>query len=234
MKSKGFEALKGMKVRAFDDTQARDELAAEEAAARREQEKINKAEFSAEMQRLGMVTKETQEDSADLFSKEMQRLGVVELDQSNKKHPGARKTTKKPITAATRARVEFKLSDNYDATSMDDWADRDYVAVGCGIDLASKLKRNLWPVGAHLDLHGYTIEEARSALTTFIIAARQEHIRCVRIVHGKGMNSDEGPVLKMMVRRWLRQMPEVQAFIQALPGEGGSGAVRVLLTKKLS
>lgn len=232
MRSKGFEALKGIKARAFEETKAREE-SAEEAAARREQEKINKEEFDAEMHRLGMIKTEKQDDAADLFSKEMQRLGVTELDQSNKKHPAARIKTRKPITPATRAHVEMKLSDNYDATSMGDWADRDYVAVGCGVDLASKLKRGLWPVGAHLDLHGYTIEEARSALTTFIIAARQEGIRCVRVVHGKGMNSDEGPVLKMMVRRWLRQMNEVQAFIQALPGEGGSGAVRVLLTKKI-
>ena len=41
MRSKGFEALKGIKARAFEETKAREE-SAEEAAARREQEKINK------------------------------------------------------------------------------------------------------------------------------------------------------------------------------------------------
>lgn len=233
MKNKGFDALKNIKTRIFEESPTQDELQAE-TEARREQEKINKATFNAEMQRLGVLSSPSQTEDTDLFSKEMQRLGVTELTHGNKKHPAAGKKRIKPITPATRAHVEFKLSDNYDPVSMDDWGDRDYVAVGCGVDLTSKLKRNLWPVGAHLDLHGYTIDEARSALTTFIIAARQEHIRCVRIVHGKGMNSDDGPVLKMMVRRWLRQMPEVQAFIQALPGEGGSGAVRVLLAKKLS
>lgn len=233
MKSKGFEALKNIKTRVFQESPTQEEMESAEKE-RREQNKINQAAFNAEMQRLGVLPASNPVDEKDLFAKEMQRLGVTELAQDNKKHPAARKKAIKPISPATRAHVEFKLSDNFDPLSMDDWADRDYVAVGCGIDLTNKLKRNLWPVGAHLDLHGYTIDEARSALTTFIIAARQEHIRCVRIVHGKGMNSDEGPVLKMMVRRWLRQMPEVQAFIQALPGEGGSGAVRVLLAKKIS
>ncbi len=230
MKSKGFDALSNLKVRAFEE----DEEARLERQARELRAKEEKAVFDAELKRLGMLNPKGAEADKDLFAQEMAKLGVTRLDGKNTPHPGATKRPKTaPIPAAKRARAEMNLSDNFDATAMDDWADRDYVAIGSSVDLTPKLKRGLWPVSAHLDLHGYTIDEARSALSAFIVAAHDEGLRCVRVVHGKGMNSDEGPVLKMMVRRWLRQMDSVLAYIQAQPGEGGSGAVRVLLAKKI-
>ncbi|MBS5218543.1 MAG: Smr/MutS family protein, partial [Sutterella wadsworthensis] len=57
--------------------------------------------------------------------------------------------------------------------------------------------------------------------------------RCLRIVHGKGYNSEGGhSVLKEMVRRWLKQRSEVMAFVQAPPHDGDAGAVIVLLDQK--
>ena len=55
-------------------------------------------------------------------------------------------------------------------------------------------------------------------------------IRCVRVVHGKGLGSPgKTPVLKGRVLRWLVQKKEVLAFVQARPAEGGAGALVVLL-----
>lgn len=233
MRAKGFDALKGIKTRLAEESAIREK---EEAARleRREKAEDDRALFAAEMKRIGVTPVERDPAEKDLFEKEMKRLGVVKL--GGKTH--RTEITKKPPRpivehTAVKLRAEVGLSDNYDGASADDWADREYIAVGCGIDLAQKLSRGLWPVGAHLDLHGYRTEQARRALVDFILQAREAHIRCVRVVTGKGINSGEqGPVLKGLVRRWLRQMREVQAFVQAPIEEGGSGALRVLIAKK--
>jgi DNA-nicking Smr family endonuclease len=55
-------------------------------------------------------------------------------------------------------------------------------------------------------------------------------LRCVRIIHGKGLRSkNREPVLKQKVANWLMQRDEILAFCQARRTEGGSGAVVVLL-----
>ena len=58
----------------------------------------------------------------------------------------------------------------------------------------------------------------------------RDSIRCVRVVHGKGLGSPgKAPVLKEKVHRWLVQKSEVVAFVQAQPAQGGAGALVVLL-----
>ena len=97
-----------------------------------------------------------------------------------------------------------------------------------------KLKKGQYSIGAELDLHGITIAEAQPALTQFIQASREENIRCVRIIHGKGYgSSNKGPRLKPMVNQWLQKRNEILAFCSTRPHDGGTGAVYVLL-KSLS
>lgn len=59
-----------------------------------------------------------------------------------------------------------------------------------------------------------------------------ERRRCLRIVHGVGYGSKGQGVLRDMVRRWLKQRPEVMAFVQCPPNDGDEGAVRVLVTQQ--
>ena len=55
----------------------------------------------------------------------------------------------------------------------------------------------------------------------------------MRIVHGKGRNSEERlPVLKNLVDRVLRQRADVLAFHSPPVAQGGTGAVLVLLQKR--
>ncbi|WP_106477215.1 Smr/MutS family protein [Phytohalomonas tamaricis] len=94
-----------------------------------------------------------------------------------------------------------------------------------------------WQSG--LDLHGYTIDEARLQLETFLHEARAERIRCVLVVHGKAwttmasdpLSQNRYPVIKSHVNAWLRELPEVLAFCSATPNDGGTGAVYVLLRR---
>ncbi|HZF23583.1 MAG TPA: Smr/MutS family protein, partial [Burkholderiales bacterium] len=96
-----------------------------------------------------------------------------------------------------------------------------------------KLRRGHWVNQDQLDLHGLRSEEARHLLVAFLNEALAKGWRCVRIVHGKGLRSENRePVLKRKVGNWLAQRDEVLAFVQARPEDGGSGAVVVLLKAK--
>ncbi|MCM5703555.1 Smr/MutS family protein [Larsenimonas salina] len=95
-----------------------------------------------------------------------------------------------------------------------------------------QLKRGAIEWQAGLDLHGYTLDEARSELETFLNEARRQRQRCVIVVHGKSRANTAGyPVIKSHVNAWLREMPFVLAFCSSLERDGGTGAVYVLLKK---
>lgn len=93
-----------------------------------------------------------------------------------------------------------------------------------------RLRRGYWGIQARLDLHGLTREQARPELVAFLNSSVQRGLRCVQVIHGKGLSSkDREPVLKTRVGSWLAQREDVLAFCQARAEEGGSGAVLVLL-----
>ena len=93
-----------------------------------------------------------------------------------------------------------------------------------------KLARGQYRIEAELDLHGYTVREAKKVLRAFMADCEYEGWRCVRIIHGKGRGSGHrGPRIKMSVDGWLRQWDRVAAFVSARQVDGGSGAVYVLL-----
>ena len=93
-----------------------------------------------------------------------------------------------------------------------------------------KLRRGQYRVQAELDLHGLTVAEAQLQLREFLIASLQRNVRCLRIVHGKGLRSGgKGPVLRQLVNSALRRTAPVLAFASARQVDGGTGAVYVLL-----
>lgn len=107
-----------------------------------------------------------------------------------------------------------------------------FIRPGLQYRLLRKLRRGHFSVGAELDLHGMTVPVAQMELTAFLKNARAQGIRCVRIIHGKGLRSHQGrPVLKGSLDRWLRVRDEVIAFSSARPVDGGTGAVYVLLKR---
>jgi len=93
-----------------------------------------------------------------------------------------------------------------------------------------KLRRGEYRVQRELDLHGLTVAEAKLALRQFLVSALEHQVRCVRIIHGKGLRSGHrGPVLKAAVSSVLRRTGAVLAFVSARQVDGGTGAVYVLL-----
>ena len=99
-----------------------------------------------------------------------------------------------------------------------------------------RLKRGQIPVQDHIDLHGLTKNEAEVEVRKFLLNSHRRGLRCVLIVHGRGLNSpDSFPVLKDRLPIWLNSGPArkiVLAFATAKPYDGGTGAIYVLLRKR--
>ena len=123
------------------------------------------------------------------------------------------------------------ISDEFDVSTLLDVDDQlSFRRPGIGRDVTHKLRGGHWSIQRQLDLHGLRTDEAREALGNFIRLAHRTGLRCVRVVHGKGLGSPgKTPVLKGRVQRWLVQKKEVLAFVQARPIDGGAGALVVLL-----
>jgi DNA-nicking Smr family endonuclease len=99
--------------------------------------------------------------------------------------------------------------------------------------LLRQLRRGHWVVQANLDLHGLNRVQAAASVAEFLRHCRARRLRCVRIVHGKGLGSrNREPVLKGKLRKWLSVRDEVLAFCQAPAADGGGGAVLILLKEK--
>ena len=127
--------------------------------------------------------------------------------------------------------LQESLSDEF---SIDTLLETDealsYARAGVGPDVLKKLRGGGWVTQDQLDLHGLRVDQAREAIGQFIRDAVKRGVRCVRIVHGKGLGSmNKKPVLKSKVRNWLVQKDEVIAFCTARAADGGSGALMVLL-----
>jgi len=123
------------------------------------------------------------------------------------------------------------LSDEFDVSTLLDTDDMlSFRRPGIGPDVTHKLRKGEWSIQKEIDLHGLRSDEARLALATFIREAHKQGLRCLRVVHGKGLGSPgKTPVLKSKVHSWLVQKNQVMAFVQAKPAEGGAGALVVLL-----
>jgi DNA-nicking Smr family endonuclease len=123
------------------------------------------------------------------------------------------------------------LSDGYiPAYELESGEELLYLREGQSPSVLSKLRRGHWVIQANLDLHGLISDEARIQVGEFLAGCKKRGIRCVRIVHGKGLGSrNREPILKHKVRNWLIQKDEVIAYAQARATDGGSGAVIVLL-----
>lgn len=123
------------------------------------------------------------------------------------------------------------ISDDFDVTTLLETDEQlSFRRPGIGPDVTRKLRRGDWRIQRELDLHGLRTEDAREALGSFIREATKLGLRCLRVVHGKGLGSPgKAPVLKSRVQGWLIQKNEVLAFVQARPVDGGAGALLVLL-----
>lgn len=168
---------------------------------------------------------------ADMFRREIGEVAPL----GAKPRASIARTPPAPVPVQTKLDEEAVLheaiSDEFDPEVLLDTDESlSYCRPGVSQEIVKKLRRGAWIVQAQLDLHGMRREEAREALSEFIREASKKGLRCLRVIHGKGLGSvGKEPVLKGKVRAWLVQKEEVIAFSQARAHDGGAGAVLVLL-----
>ncbi|MEN9865258.1 MAG: hypothetical protein RL748_848 [Pseudomonadota bacterium] len=133
--------------------------------------------------------------------------------------------------ADEQAALQESLSDEMDIESLLETDQAlSFARDGVGLDVVRKLRKGHWVIQDQLDLHGLRRDEARVMLAEFLRQCAKRGVRCVRIIHGKGHGSrGREPILKQLVLRWLVQKIEVLAFCVARAGDGGNGALVVLL-----
>ena len=133
----------------------------------------------------------------------------------------------KALRDVLEGRVEFALhhTDEY----------MEGFVVGVDPLVLARLRNGQYSPESHVDLHGMNARQAYEALIWFFKNAYQRGMRTVVVVTGRGRNSPDGVgVLRPLLQRWLCREPfkrVVLAFCTAKPGDGGPGAVYVLLRK---
>ena len=93
------------------------------------------------------------------------------------------------------------------------------------------LRLGKYSIEARLDLHRHSVEQARTAVYTFVQDCLSNDIRCALITHGKGEGRKNPALLKSCVAHWLPQLDQVLAFHSAQKHHGSSGATYVMLRK---
>ncbi len=192
--------------------------------------KAQKAEFEAIQAAKKALLENPPEPPENLFLQAVKNARPLETEPqySEKTYPPP---IAKQFIRDEKQALKDSLSDNfYPAHELESGEELLYLRTGQSPDVLSKLRRGFWVVQAQIDLHGLISDEAREYVAEFLSSCKKKNIRCVRIVHGKGLGSrNREPVLKHKLRNWLMQKDEVIAYAQAKPEDGGGGAVIVLL-----
>src|SRR5208282_1077505 len=127
----------------------------------------------------------------------------------------------------TNGHIAINLPDTQEYV---EWSNPVYWPVRNG-NIAGKLHRGFFSVQDCLDLHGFFVAEAEGETERFLKEALGKGLRCIKIIHGRGLRSPDGPVLKSALIGWLtyRYRKNVIAFASARQCDGGLGALYVLL-----
>ncbi|MBI5099743.1 MAG: Smr/MutS family protein [Nitrospirae bacterium] len=122
-----------------------------------------------------------------------------------------------------KGRSVINLSDTQEYI---EWINQDYRE-----DIIKKLHKGQYSVQDCLDLHGIIVEEAEKEVEIFLRGALRKGYRCIKIIHGRGLRSAKGPVMKQALISWLlrRYRKNIIAFVTARQCDGGLGALYVLL-----
>ncbi len=101
--------------------------------------------------------------------------------------------------------------------------------------IVRKLRRGKFSIQAYCDLHGLTSKEAIEWCDEFMKHSLVADRSCIAFIHGRGLSSPKGPVLKKMVHEWLTKgkwRRHIIAYSSAPSWDGGPGVTYVLLRQK--
>ncbi len=127
------------------------------------------------------------------------------------------------LEETVKGKKAINLSDTQEYV---EWINQDYRE-----NIIKKLHEGKYSVQDCLDLHGIIVEEAATELERFFRESLRKRYQCIKIIHGRGLRSTNGPVLKKAVIQWLlsRYRKHIVAFVTARQCDGGLGALYILL-----
>ena len=109
-----------------------------------------------------------------------------------------------------------------------------------------KLEKKKVPKVKHIDLHGFTLEQANNTIEKFIDECYQNNVSKIIVVTGKGLHSnvEKDPyvskdlsILKYSIPEYIENnlelMKKILEIKDAKIEDGGSGAFYIFLRKKL-
>lgn len=175
-----------------------------------------------------MLSKEEKEQ----FSNAMK--GVTPLSESTKNR---KKTPDKPPPLRRRKNIPPPLGHSW---VLEDLPEKEWVKIdeilnfnrtGLQTKTLKKLSKGLFAIEARMDLHQMSVDEAIYTADQFINRCQQQSLRHLLMIHGKG-KKNEKPILKNAIFAWLKQNPQVLALHSAIPKDGGTGALYVLIKSK--
>jgi DNA-nicking Smr family endonuclease len=181
---------------------------------------------------MGQEDDKREEDEGELFRRAMR--DVQPLKRALRVPPVRRsvRASAKFARAERHAVLQESLGSGADLYDVQPGDELLFRRAGVPETVLRRLRRGLYRIESEIDLHGLTVSEAATQLQAFLRAARARELRCVRVIHGKGLRSGtRGPVLKNTVNTLLRRSEPVLAFASARPVAGGTGATLVLLAR---
>lgn len=176
----------------------------------------------------------------ELFLMEVE--GVKRISKTNKFFDRPQKKTLKISLndILLLEQEEIKTPEDYvkfseDAFSLEHSSEYvEWVAPNVDKNLAKRLHKGEFSVQAYLDLHGYIVEDALKMCYEFFAKAIEQNKKCLAIIHGRGLSSEKGPIIKEAVIRWLKKGPfrrNILTFATAPRTDGGFGVTYVLLRR---
>lgn len=176
--------------------------------------------------------KTVSDDDSALFRDAVGEVKSVQNDRIdlNQQKPKPKAPATPSKTADDRSVMEALLDDLSENDLLETGDHLAYTSDGVQRSVLRKLRSGRYSLQADIDLHGYTVEQARIVLSEFLKESREKRHLCVRVIHGKGRKqAQQAPRLKPAVNQWLQRNKAVIAFCSARSCDGGTGAVYVLL-----
>ncbi|RPI37655.1 MAG: hypothetical protein EHM54_02615 [Nitrospiraceae bacterium] len=177
--------------------------------------------------------KEEPANDEELFANAMREVREIKEFRNIPVRPGKAVIGRAKISSDKEAmKILEEIIDGRRAVNLPDtqeyveWTNQDYRG-----DILKKLHEGKFAVQDYLDLHGLCFEEAECAVEQFFKESLMKGHRCIKIIHGRGLRSPKGPVLKEALLKWLsgRYRKHIIAFVTARQCDGGLGALYILL-----
>lgn len=175
------------------------------------------------------MPKKPKPDEEDIAAFRKAVAGIVPLPQKKVRIVSKKHSPREP----TKAKINEEAINLNEIDDLDEVSAEDFIAYkqeSISNKILRKLRKGQYNVEAILDLHGMSVEQAKTAVTSFLQQCLHKGMRVVLIIHGKGHHKPM-PILKNKLNHWLRKTHVVLAFCSAASFHGNRGALYVLLKR---